>query len=325
MAIGTKSDFVIYNDQFHSGMNEVLNQNTSVFNGASRNGIILTPNRVLGDYGKESFYSLTSGFLQDRDPTSTSAATATKLTQAENISVKINKMALMENTLDSFKKKQIDMREFSFVCGQMYGQEVLVDYIKSGVGAAAAAIGQHNVQNNDTGTITTAGLVQLVSKLGDASNNIVCFVMHSKTYFDLVQEQIAADVFDVGGINIKQGTPVTLNRPVIVTDSTSLISSGTGPGSPQTDEYYTLALTPNAIRIDESEERTMYSQIVGRLDNLLLSWQVESAYNLSLKGYKWDTTNGGANPSLSALTTATNWDKVATSTKDLLGAVLVTQ
>jgi hypothetical protein len=284
--------------------------------------IVNTVGRV-GDFALDSFYKTISGLIQDRDPTSTAAATASKLTQDNLISVKLNKMALVEQTLDSFKKKGVDSREMSFVLGQQFAKAVLVDYITSGVGAAAAAIGQHNNQNNDSATITTAGLVQALSVLGDRGGDVAAFVMHSKAYYDLVQSQIAANIYDVSSVNIKQGSPITLGRPVIVTDSASLISVGTGPGA--VDEYHTLALTPNAIKIEESEERNLHSTIVSGKANLILQWQAEYAYNLALKGYKYDTVNGGASPNLATLATATNWDKVVTDNKDLLGVRLVTQ
>lgn len=323
MAIGTKSDFIIWDDQFHSGMSEVLAQEANVFNGASNGTMVINTVGRVGDYGVESFYKTISGLIQDRDPTSTAAATASKLTQDSLVSVKLNKMALVEQTLDSFKKKGVDSREMSFVLGSQFAKAVLIDYITNGVGSAAAAIGQHNEQNNDTGTITTAGLVQALSVLGDRGGDVAAFVMHSKAYYDLVQSQIAANIFDVSSVNIKQGSPITLGRPVIVTDSASLISTGTGPTG--VDEYYTLALTSNAIKVEESEERNLHSDIIGGKANLVLQWQAEYAYNLALKGYKYDTVNGGANPNLAALTTATNWDKAVTDNKDLLGVRLVTQ
>jgi hypothetical protein len=41
-----------------------------------------------------------------------------------------------------------------------------------------------------------------------------------------------------------------------------------------------------------------------------------------VKGYRWDVTNGGANPDDSSLGTGSNWDRAATSDKDLAGVVL---
>jgi len=270
MAIGKKTDFVIYEDQFHAGVTEVLAQNANVFNGASNGTMQVRTVTRIGDFAQESFYKTIAGIIQDRNPTSTSAATATPLTQDQNISVKLNKFALVDQTLDSFKKQGKDAREMSFVLGEQFGKAVMIDYITNGIGAAAAAIGQHNEQNNDTGVISTAGLVQALAVLGDRGGDVGAFVMHSKVYYDLVQSQIAANIYDVSSVNIKTASPITLGRPVIVTDSASLISVGTGPAA--VDEYYTLALTSSAIKIEQSEQRDVYSEVVTCLDNLVLRW-----------------------------------------------------
>jgi hypothetical protein len=112
-------------------------------------------------------------------------------------------------------------------------------------------------------------------------------------------------------------TPVTLNRPVYVTDSASLLVAGTP------DLYRTIALTSDAIVIENSEMQEMAFTLVTGLENLVHRMQGEFAYNVSLKGFKWDVANGGANPNSTAIATATNWDQVATSYKDLLGVSII--
>ncbi|MGH9339528.1 MAG: major capsid protein, partial [Acidobacteriota bacterium] len=59
--------------------------------------------------------------------------------------------------------------------------------------------------------------------------------------------------------------------------------------------------------------------------NLVMRIQGEYAYNLRLRGFAWDVTNGGANPTDSALGTSTNWDKAATADKSLAGIRIKTQ
>jgi hypothetical protein len=86
--------------------------------------------------------------------------------------------------------------------------------------------------------------------------------------------------------------------------------------------YHTLGLVQNAVVVEDSEETMMESQIITGLENLVVRLQGESAYNLGLKGFKWDVSNGGANPSDSAVGTGSNWDAVATSYKDWAGVVI---
>ena len=41
MATGTVSDFILYEEQFHSGVTETLEQETDAFNAASQGAIVL--------------------------------------------------------------------------------------------------------------------------------------------------------------------------------------------------------------------------------------------------------------------------------------------
>ena len=50
----------------------------------------------------------------------------------------------------------------------------------------------------------------------------------------------------------------------------------------------------------------------------------EYAYNLSLKGFTWDVTNGGSNPTSAALSTGSNWDTATISHKDRAGVAINT-
>jgi hypothetical protein len=51
-------------------------------------------------------------------------------------------------------------------------------------------------------------------------------------------------------------------------------------------------------------------------------YQGEYAFNLGLKGYQYDVSNGGSNPDATALGTGSNWDANTTSIKDSAGVVL---
>lgn len=328
MAIGKASDFKIYNDQFFGGLVEQTQQDTSALGAA---GITVRTRAIRGDYDYRSFVKKISGLVSRRDATSTAAATDLAVTLDEQISVKVNrKIGPVAQTLDAWRKAAIPFgaadqgddgaAAFSRYLGAMVAKDVAVDMVDTSLIAAWKAIEQvatnvHTVAAN--GTMTTAALVSGLSKLGDAANRITGFVMHSKVYYDLVQAQIAANTLQVSGGVIATGTPVTLNRPVYVTDSASLLVTGTP------NLYRTLCLTEDGIVIENSESQEMAFTLVTGLENLVHRMQGEFAYNVALKGFKWDTANGGANPNSTAISTATNWDQVATSYKDLPGVSIV--
>ncbi len=326
MTAGTKSDFTIYNAQFFGGMFEKIDQMLSVFNGASRNSVQLVQAQKLGEFAKEQFFkSVTGGLISRRDVTSVAAVESKKLSTDEIISVKINrKIGPAEHTLDSFRKVAKDPMEFSYVIGQMVGEEKVKDLLNTGILALAAALGgQTSVVYDATGqttkTLQTLHLVNGLSRFGDASGKIIAWTMHSKNYFDLVKDQISDKMVNVADAIVYGGTPATLGRPVIVTDCPGLVTEGT------VDAYGVLGLTEGAVVVSESEQQEIETQKKLGGENITMIIQGEYAFNVELKGFKWDVSNGGANPTNAALGTATNWDKVMSSYKDLGGIFVKVQ
>lgn len=331
MAIGKQSDFVIYQEEFHAGVTEVMQQEANVFNEQSRGGITLTTNYHKGNYDSFSFYQELAGLTSRRDTTSVAAATDIGMTQEENIAVKLDrKIGPVTQTLDSFRKINEDPRMMSFILGQQWGKAILLEQLNTGIGAGAYAFGQDlavgtgaNVLNTGvvgtvqaaTDTMTHTALTYGLGAYGDQSSRVVSWLMHSKTFFDLMRNSIADNVFEVAGVTIHEGTIASLGRPVIVTDSTDLVSTGTGVGG--IDEYFTLGLTQGAINIKESEKRQIVSDVITGLENIVLRYQGEYAYDVDIKGYKWDIANGGSNPTGAALITPTNWDKNVSDDKNI--------
>lgn len=327
MAIGKASDFKIYPEQIHAGLVETLMQNTAAFNQASRNAIRMVSNRIRGDYKYDTFFKDIASLVTRRDTTSVSAATDLALAQAELISVKLNrKIGPVANTLDSFRKigSQANVDSLSFLIGTQVAKGMQADQLNSGLTAVRAALNsvaalKHTVASS--GTLATADLVDGLSKFGDAANNVVIWVMHSKQYYDLVKSQIAANIDGVSNFNVASGSPVTLNRPVLVTDSDSLKVT-TGTGTAAVTDYFCLGLTESGVILEDSEEELVHAELVTGLENLVVRLQGEFAYNLGLRGIQWDVANGGANPAAAALGTGSNWDKVATDNRSLPGVIV---
>lgn len=327
MSTSTLSNFKIYEAQFQAGLWEGISQVVDVWNGVSKNAIRLVQRNLVGQYAKEAIFTQISDLVTRRNVTSTSAATPVGPAQDELISVKINrKIGPVQFTLDSLRKIGKDYQEMSFILGQQVGQAKAKDMLNTGILSVHAAIKQQSDLNFDatglsTKTLKTEYLVSGLSKMGDAAERVVAWVMHSKPYFDLVKEQISANITNVADRAVYAGTPVTLNRPVILSDIPALWDDNASA----TDTYNVLGLVSDAVVVTESESEEMIAETVGGLENLVARVQGEFAYNLSCKGFKWDITNGGANPNDAALGTGTNWDKVMTSVKDLAGVRIKVQ
>lgn len=334
MAEGTREDWagtgrlpqgLIYPELVHAGMVETLQQNTEVFNGASQNTIRQIVRSRLGDFAQESFFGIVSNLINrrlvDASPANP-AVVASEMPKEEFINVKLNRrIGPVDQTLDSFRKigQTPDFEVISFTLGEQIAKAIQVDWLTTGLNAAVAALLNVAVLSEvSANTITTVNLVDALARFGDKASAIKMWVMTSSVYYDLVKEQIAANITNISDFNIASATPVTLNRPVLITDDAAL----SPVGSPLI--HFTLGLTENAIVMEESEDTLLHTDVITGKENIVARMQGEYAFNIGLKGFKWDVANGGVNPDATALGTGSNWDKAATADKDLAGVVLTT-
>ena len=225
------------------------------------------------------------------------------------------------------KKAGLSEADASRAFGELAASRKLKDMLNTGLIALEAAIEGNSAMNLDitsesTKTATRDAANRCLGLFGDSRNDIVCWVAHSHVNTAIVGEAITANVTGLSDIASIQGAiPAWLGRPVIVTDAGAL----TDANASLTDTYNTLGLVAGAVSIEESEESSFATEIVTGLENLARRFQAEYAYNVSVKGFQWDVTNGAINPTDAALGTTTNWDQVAYDDKLTAGVRLVTQ
>jgi hypothetical protein len=327
MTAGLASDFKVYQEYFNGRVNELLAQNGDIFNAASNGAITLTTKNHKGDYDYESLFSNVSGLAARRDTTSTSTVTDSKLSQDEHVNVKLNrKLIPVAQSRDAFRKifGAFDSTEFTDILATQAANAMQIEMCDTALLAVSRALKQQSTSyytESSLGSISSQTLVNMLKKMGDRADRVVAWVMHSKQYYDLVLNQISSAITPLSNFNIATGTAVTMNRPVIITDSASLKTQFT---SPDVDNYICLGLVRNAITVENSEEQEIVVQDVTGLENLMVRFQGEYAYNLGLKGFKWDVTNGGANPTSTNVALGTNWDTHFTDVKDRAGVAATT-
>lgn len=316
MATTLPADLKIYQEQFYGGYYEVVAQQVEVFGAASANALILRTLNHKGDYVQEAFNKYVSGLVTRRDITSVASATAVKATQDEKVSVKVHRKVLIEWAAFAAEHAGSTLDEQFFAAGRQAALDELADKVNTCLGAVSAAISGVSGLVLDAGasTISHVLLSRAMFKMGDRAQAIKAWVMHSTIFANLVEQAIADKIDSVAGVVIYGGSPGTLGKPVIVTDSPNLIESS---------DHIVLGLVEGAVICTESAGRRTLVEEVGGNENIIQRLQVEYAYDVAIKGYKWDVGNGGANPDSSTITTASNWDKVATSIKDCAGVRLV--
>lgn len=324
-----KTDLKYINPFVQSGITETLTQAAAGLFEASRGALLLSAAQKPGDYETMAFFQNIANLITRRDPTSLANVTDKKLVQSEFSRVKINrKIGPVASTRDAFRKAGLSRDAMDLVVGQQAGVAMQVDMVNTTLRSLRAALSADAACYVDGGaaTINTAGsngLIDGLAKRGDAADAIVCWVMHSKVFFNLVKEQIGANIGGVSGLVFAQASPLTLGRPVLVTDSPDLmVVDGIGAG---VNAYYTLGLTAGAALMEETEGTEVVTQDVTGQENLIMRIQGEYAQNVGLKGYTWDKTNGGENPTDAALATGSNWDTAFADMKDRAGICIRTR
>lgn len=326
MATTTTAHVKIYEEQFQGGFIETVQQNVAAFNAASGGGIMMNARQLVGRFEQEAFWQeVVAAKIQRRDPTAASSSTVEpdRLTQEEFVGVKLDRRnGPFEVNVDSFRKiGEIAAAQtpggnipgaaaFSRVIGTQTAQAMPQEQLNTALSALVgklAAVEALYVDKVAADYIHTVFLAQALSRFGDQAGNIRAWVMHSAAYWNLVSQQIAdlSPIYSADGVSILRGSPATLNRPVLVTDSPSLVNvDGGGTG---VDTYFTLGLAPGAAVLDISAPpiAVMEGPITGS-DNLYLRWQAEYSYNLRLRGAAWDLTEG-ANPDAAAVASGANW------------------
>lgn len=330
MAITTRTNLKVYDPRTQGAYRERNAQVIEVFNGASQNTIKLSTVSKAGDFDIEAFFRRETAIVARRDPTSLAAQTDANVTQDERVGVKVNrKIVPFTITADALRKIEQSVSASDdpedavmFALGGAVSDAVMQDKINTAIGAHVAALSTQADMINDTsasaGGVTTSKLNTTLFKRGDRSADIKAFVMHSAKFAELVDQQISTNATGVASVVMAGGNPLTFNRPVLVTDSPSLIVTGAP------NKYWTLGLTDAAIEVEDTEEELIVGQWVTGLENLAMRMQGEYAYNLNLSGFSYVMASG-ANPTNAALNTGANWSMVVQSAKNIGGVGLLTQ
>ncbi|HBE9077639.1 major capsid protein [Serratia fonticola] len=310
MGSTVNTDLIIYNDLAQTAYLERRQDNLDVFNASSNGAIVLDNALIEGDFKKRAFYNL-SGSIEHRDVNSNDPVDSKKIGAGESVGVKAPwKYGPYETTEEAFKRRGRDVSEFSEIVGIDVADATLEGFVKYAIKALTAAIGANDemVVSANIATDGKKTLTKGMRKYGDKFGRISLFVMHSASYFDIVDEAIANKIYEEAGVVVYGGLPGTLGKPVLVTDTAPI--------------DVILGLLPNAIAITESQAPGFRSFDVNNKENLAIGYRAEGTVNIDMLGYSWDESKGGANPDLTKIGTPTNWKKHATSNKVTAGVMI---
>ncbi|WP_409307632.1 major capsid protein [Pseudomonas putida] len=314
------SNMKVFNEYLKRTTIETLAQDVEKFNASSAGAIRLTTQGIDGDFLQESFWAGLHGAQRRVDRYAANGNQAsTPLAQKQYDSVKIaggfGPILWEPSQLSWIQKNPEEALE---VISRNLSEAIMSDQLNTAISALAAAIGNQPTATNDvsaTAGVTYVAINNAHALFGDASQRLVAQVMTGAMYHKLVGQNLAnaERLFQFSGVQVVD----ILGKAVIITDAPALYEAGT----PNKQKVLSLA-DGAAVVMDGSDLITNIETSNGK-ERIETTMQADYTFGLGLKGYTWDTANGGKSPTNAELSTGTNWDLVANSIKASAGVLTI--
>lgn len=320
------SDLAVYSEYAYSAFSETLRQQVDLFNAATGGAIMLQSAAHQGDFSDVAFFAkVTGGLVRRRNAYGSGTVAEKVLKHLVDTSVKVA-AGTPPVRLDpgQFRWIQQNPEVAGAAMGQQLAVDTMADMLNVGLGSVYSALSQVSAVVYDaTGNTapddgpTWNNLNNGQAKFGDQSSQIAAWIMHSTPMHKLYGSNLTNGerLFTYGTVNVVRDP---FGKLLVMTDSPNLFAAGTP------NVYRILGLVPGAVMIGQNNDFDANEETKNGDENIIRTYQAEWSYNVGVKGFAWDKANGGKSPTDAALFTSTNWDKYATSHKDLAGVVVTT-
>jgi hypothetical protein len=203
-------------------------------------------------------------------------------------------------------------------CSEAMVDLIVKDELNTLIAALAGAIeaGTSNtLYDAGTSVLNYRHLIRSHALFGDHSDLIVANVMDGTAYHDLIDANLVngQQLYQQNGILVVD----ILGKSVVVTDAPALRETP----STTTNDAKILGLVSGAGTIYDASDVIVNIQTNNGKLRIETTFQSDYTFGVALKGYAWDTGNGGKSPTDAELATGSNWDKVATSYKHTAGVM----
>lgn len=310
----------VFNQYLMEATIETLAQDVEKFNGASGGAIVLTSEGFEGDFMERSFYaSLHSAKRRVDRYAANGTPSATALSQLLEASVKVaggfGPITFEPGQMSWLQKNEAEAIE---MISRNLSDVMIQDQLNAGISAAVAAISNQASATNDvsaTAGINYSNLNDTHALFGDASGSLVAQVMRGSVYHKLIGANLTntPTLFQSSNVTMVD----ILGKIIVVTDADALYEAGT----PNKDKV--LSLTGGGIVVSDGSDIITNVETSNGKDRIETTMQADYTFGLGLKGYTWDTTNGGKSPTDAEIATGTNWDLTATSIKHTAGVITI--
>lgn len=318
------SNMQVFNEYLMPVLAEIYPQMIDKFNAASNNTIQLQAASFDGDFYEQSFYTALFASQRRVDRyAANGAASTTDIAQSKMIDVKVaggfGPIRYEPSQMTWLNKPT---QEGITIAADQFAQALLADQLNTAIATTVAAIENVADLTNDvsgTGQVTQVAINNGLALMGDRSQAVAALVMTGQQYHTLIGEAItnSNNLFEIGGVAVRDGSAFGQGRPIVVTDSPALRTA---------DPFQkVLGLQVGGSVIKDGGDIITNVETTNGNERIETTFQADYTYGVGVKGFAWDTANGGASPSDASLATGTNWDQVVTDIKDCAGVLIVGQ
>jgi len=309
----------VFNQWYAPAIYESLAQKINAFNEASGGAIQLVAASNAGDFLQTSIYSTLAAAMTRVDRyAANNARSATALSQYLENMVKVAGGATV-----GFEKSQMTWldkptAEAVEVISRQFAELVMQDMLNTAIKAGVAAI-----ENQATAKVDVSGGASISQRtinashrlFGDASGSLVATVMTGSMYHQILDKNLqnAQELYSSDNVTVVS----ILGKRIVVTDAPALVVAG----APNKDKVLSLSAGGLIVR-DPSNPIIVVQDITG-YGRIKTEMQMDYDFTIGVKGYSWDSANGGKSPTDAEIATGSNWDLATTSIKNTAGVIAI--
>jgi Major capsid protein 13-like len=296
---------------------ETLGQEIDKFNAASGGAIVLSSAGFEGDFRQQSFWNAVHSAQRRVDRyAAQGAAPVTDMSQVKEASVKVaggfGPLRWEPSQLTWLLKPTT---EAVAVASQNFAEAMLADMLNSALAAVCGAIGNVPALVNNVAPgapLSQAAMNGAHAKFGDKSPLLRTSFMTGAAFHFLLGSNLtnAEQLYVAGNVRVID----ILGKLIVVTDAPALTVAAT---------YRVPTLVEGAVIVSDAGDLISNIETTNGQTRIETTMQADYSFGIGLKGFSWDTVNGGKSPTDAELATGTNWDKTVADNKHTAGVMTI--
>lgn len=320
------SQMEVFNKYFMPATIETLAQMVDQFNAASNGTIVLTTEGFEGDFMMTSFFkNLASARRRVDRYAPNSDVTPVDLSQDKFVEVKIaggfGPVRYEPSQMTWLMKPTVEGVE---VASRAFAELLLQDQLNTAIAGLVAAVANQGatttVDVSATKKVDYLAVNESHAKFGDHSSQIAAQVMDGVQYHNFIAHNLtnSETLFQAGNVRVVD----ILGRQSVITDAPALFTAAVGE---EPALRRVLSLTSGAAIVRDPRNLVSNIETTNRRLRIETTLQIDYDFSLGIKGYAWDTDNGGKSPTDAEISTGSNWDLVVDNVKHSAGVLAVGQ